>query len=196
MFKTIKKYFENRQEEVDKEALEMGFGWAMTEVILNGKEIEDFAMKVDFDNHPFDTGAKKALSWLASYQDERREVAEFKPHYEALEAQVDALNPALVWHEGFVANVESQQKLLQHWLKNSPATTTLGPVLTVPEELTGINLNTTWKHLWVAQDSDGEWYEYEEEPKSDAYIFYADVCNSLLYADERVDWKNTKQQIR
>ncbi len=217
MISIIQKYFKKAQEASEKRCFADGFGWAMAEVLLNNLTIEEVYDKVEFpfEEAKFDAGAREALRLLADQDSLAQEHAELKPHYAALEAENALLKKDRALH--FDALCESANRIRQLNAANTGLRATLTKLLTeIPDAWEpgdsievaweGFDLNSEWPELWVAQDEDGDWYEYSKEPyintvnntwdtKLDSGADYQCIIGSNV-RNKNPNWKDTKQRIR
>ena len=218
MLKSIQKYFKNRTEAAEKVAFEDGFGWAMTEVFLNGKETT--WVGIGLANSPFDKGAVEALRRADVIDDERREYNELKPHYAALDEQNTSLRNEVNWyteqltasnnriHELNAAN-KGLRVTLTNLLAEIPDAWEPGGQTArtsqLPKDLEGIALNSEWPELWVAQDENGAWNQYngDIEPSEEVFgvhqwTYHASTSTYefITQTNKNPNWKETKQRIR
>jgi hypothetical protein len=220
MLKSIQKYFKNRADATGRLAFQKGFGWAMAEVFLNGKDVE--WVTFNNDGSPFDRGVTEALRRCGVLGDERIEYNELKPRYAALEQQNTELRNEVNWHveqltqsNGRIHDLNAANTELRATLTNllagipdswEPGDTAVKP-LPLPKDLEGITLNSDWPELWVAQDENGSWFAYSADVIPSESIFpiqqwmydhskMGTESESLIQTNKNPNWKETKQRIR
>ena len=217
MLKSIQKYFKNRTEAAEKTAFENGFGWAMTEVFLNGRDKEKIAAMVDKYYHndftQFDEGGREALSRMDSFTTKAEYMDKVEQENTSLRNEINWYTEQLTASNGRISELNAANKGLRVTLTNllaaipdawEPGDKTVR-TSQLPKDLEGIELNSEWPELWVAQDENGAWNEYngDIEPSEEKFIIQQCVVHSqttkfnyLTRTNKNPNWKETKQRIR
>ena len=75
----------------------------------------------------------------------------------------------------------------------------------LPKDLEGIALNSEWPELWIAQDENGAWNQYngDIEPSEEVFevhqwVYHAQTSEYefIIQTNKNPNWKETKQRIR
>ena len=216
MLKSIQKYFKNRTEAAEKIAFENGFGWAMTEVFLNGKTKEEIGDKVKEifleEYSQFDKGGKEALRRMESFTTNAEYMDKVEQENTSLRNEINWYTEQLTASNGRISELNAANKGLRVTLTNllagipdawEPGGQT-ARTSQLPKDLEGIALNSEWPELWVAQDKHGAWNEYngDIEPSEvlgvHQWVYQAPTSKYefLIRTNKNPNWKETKQRIR
>lgn len=171
MFKAISKWLEAKDQEAKQEQYDNGYGYAATRLMVYGDSPHD----AEFDVTIFDRGIRDAVWDIANLQDKAKKL-------ETIEKENNDLREI----------VRKMQAELKELLEQIPM-----------QALSDSKLPFTpsclpeWAN-WAAQDANGMWYCYEQEPIAYDSCFDTPKMGKYEYIMDGVsntNWKDSLQRV-
>jgi hypothetical protein len=158
MFKRIEKWLESKADEAAKEEYDNGYGYAATQILKYGYDMDD--LDPMFDGSRFDRGMADATTAIADLQYKAKKLERIQAENQGLRDIVEGMQGEITLLLQGLNEVSTPQALSDVTeSSNGPRFPRYFPH-TAPFDPSDL---PEWTN-WVAQDEDGMWYAYEKKP--------------------------------